>query len=78
MAAIRLGVGLVNIRWGTVPPRWASLSLTSRCTSTAGRDICATHELPFLTKADLTLHIATGDHDLFWECATHGPEALED
>jgi hypothetical protein len=78
MAAIRLGVGLVNIRWPTTPPIWASLSLASRCPSTAGRAICPDHLTSFATKAELTLHVATGDHNqLFFECVTHGPEALE-
>jgi hypothetical protein len=77
MAATRLSVGLVNIRWGLTPPLWASLHLVARCEVKIGRAICTTHLVSFTTIPTLDAHVLTGSHDVFWECNTHGPEALE-
>jgi hypothetical protein len=48
-----------------------------RCTLTTGTAHCASHENTLLDALARTLHVATGDHYLFYLCPEHGPESLE-
>jgi hypothetical protein len=70
-----LPVGAATVEQGEA---WITLNVRPRCPTKVGSIQCASHTTKILDAATRALHVATGDHDLFWLCTEHGPEALDE